>query len=365
MTFLDQAYLSKLFIPYHEKNQDQSIRWRLKLIKKTKVYPYDKLIKLLQKGSQKLISVAEKQNTVSEVSSDKFNLDEYDETVLLVSTLLKDIENKSFESVLQLHRTSRILYEISSMAKEDWIKENKGLLEIARNTLAVYRSNLINGEVQRIRSLIALKELIAFIDFDRMIPHLISITPNYLSSKVVQSWIRKHQHLHLFGNQDEQKIGEENLNKLFRSIKKNRHSFRPRKYDYWKISLTYTYLSSTIKGFRKHKKNNDLDNGMLEAFCEHSQLTEINRNRILNNEMSVSELALDIMIDQGLIETSKAFKDFQPYISKLQNKHFSCNILNIANELIPALVDFLDYPKKDPGSLFKLDILRVLELVRV
>ena len=360
-----QAYLAKLFIPTltNERYELEAVKWRLNLIRQEKIYSFDGLAALLKKASNKAISSEEKKNLLKSALCNNLTFDEYNEAILFVTSLLKDIERKPYSIVYELDHMSKVLS--TGVSKEEYIKNNKEHLDMTRENLKQYRVRLINKEVKKMRAILAFKEIAAMINPDEMVPHLIKITPKYLSSNLIQSWIRKYRYLSHFGSDEEKRIADKKLKELFNAIKGDKHSSKKRNYSYWRLSLIYDDLSGYISGFRKQKRERKLDKEFFEMYCEFRKINDIHRNCILNSNGAVHNLALEIMTDQELIDSPKAYKDFQSCVSKLQERHFNGKILGIARELIPVIVDFLDVPKQHPDILFKANIMDSLEEVRI
>ena len=84
---------------------------------------------------------------------------------------------------------SKVLSTGDGVSKEEYIENNKEYFDIARQNLKQYKVRLMNAEVKKMRVILAFKEIVAMIKPDEMIPHLIKITPKYLSSNLTQRWI--------------------------------------------------------------------------------------------------------------------------------------------------------------------------------
>lgn len=360
-----QAYLAKLFIPTNEKCELEAVKWRLNLIRQEKIYSVDKLIALLKKTSKKIISSEEVEELFESALCNDLDFDEYNQVILFVTSILKNIETKPCSFIYDLNHQSKILSTGYGLSKEEYIKNYKEDLDIARQNLKQYRVRLIDTEVKKMRAVLAFKEIIAMINPDEMIPHLIKITPKYLSSNLTQKWAEKYRYISHFGSDKEKKVADKKLKELFNAIKGDKRSSRKRNYPYWRLSLIYDNLSGYISHFRKQEKKGKLDKEFFEMYCEFNKIDDIYKNCILNSNGAAHTLALEIMTVQELIASPKAYKDIQPYVSKLQKKHFKGNILAIARELIPVIVDFLDFPREHPDILFKVNIMDSLEEVRV
>ena len=367
MNFADksQAYLAKLFIPINERYKLEVVKWRLSLIRQEKTYHFDNLVALLRKASNETISSEEKENLFKSALCNDLTFDEYNEVILFVTSLLKNIETESYNFIYDLDHISKIFSEVEGVSKEEYIKNNKKYLDTVRQNLKRYRVRLINTEVKKMRAILAFKEIVAMIKPDEMIPHLVKITPKYLSSNLKQRWIRKYRYYSHFGNDKEKRNADSKLKELFNAIKGDKRSSRKRKYSYWRLSLIYADLSGYILHFRKQEKKGRLDKEFFKMYCESRKIDDTNKNRILNLKGAAHNLAMEIMEDQNLIDSPKAYKDFQSHVNKLQERHFNGNILAIAQELIPVIVDFLDVPRQRPDILFKANIMDSLEEVRI
>lgn len=362
-----QIHLAKLFIPTltNERYELEAVKWRLNLIRQEKVYSFDDLVTLLKKASNETIASEEKKNLFKSALCNDLTFDEYNEAILFVISFLKNIETKPYSFICEVDHMSKVLSTSNGISKEEYIKNNKEYLDITRRNLKQHRVRLINTEVKKMRAVLAFKEIVAMINPDKMVPHLIKITPKYLSSDLTQKWIRQFRYFSHFGSDKEKTVADKKLKELFNAIKGDKRGSQKRNYSYWKLSLIYYDLSGYIVGFRKQKKEGKLDKELFEIYCKLQKINNIHKNCILNSNEAAHNLALEIMINQKLIPSPKAYKDIQPHVSKLQKKHFNGNILGIARELIPVIVDFLDVPKKHPDVLFKANIMDSLEEVRI
>jgi len=86
-------------------------------------------------------------------------------------------------------------------------------------------------------------------------------------------------------------------------------------------------------------------------------LDEMLKNHFLSNQITPSELALDVLVKRGDIDDSKAFRDFQVYIKKLKYKH------DWNDDLEMRLSDYWQVPSKAPSQLYYYDPFRVLEKI--
>lgn len=349
---------AQLLIP-SEAEHAYLVHWRLAIIQKYNIYPTEELANLLKKttkGSTQKISAKEKREIFKAAVSNEVNLDELDLLILfIVKRLSKDLSD---EEVLAFDRTSRLLKKFGQSFTDEYI-------QMTRSNLKNYAQILLTHEVQKMRAKFAFKELAALISPDEIIPHLVGLSVSYLSSPISQKWIRKQKYLLKYEKVQDRKAADANLRSLFKAIKGDLRANKKRRRPYWRIAFDYHSLSDHILNFRQQKTERKLDGLYFKMYCDEYRINEINRNLILHSKQSPSELALSILEANGDIKTSKTFREFQAYLNEIQKAHFGGNIMSIATELIPLLVDFLDLPGTRPDIIEASNLTEVLEMVKL
>ncbi len=362
-----QAQLAKLFIP-SEVTDGEAVRWRLQLISRNEIFDAEKLIKLLKKISKSSISKiteAERSGLIDQALDEKNQLDEYDVTVLFVTNCLSSADTMTDKSLPLFDKFSRVQMDVEKITFDQLLKRNPEYFKSTRANLKSYSETLLKHEIPKMRAKLALKELATLFQPDIMIPHMVGISSVYLASPLTQKWIRAKQYLSKFGDEVQKQMARQSLRHLSKSVEGDHRKLKKRELPYWKLGLIFEDLSLSISGFRSWKKEKKFDVEYFKAFCRMWQIGETLSDIIVSGKEPPRELALSIMIERGDIKSAKSFREIQPFLTKLQKKHFGGKILGIAGDLVPVIVDFLDVPATHPEIIAKFNLMEVLERVRL
>jgi hypothetical protein len=345
-----------LFIPFRKEDQG-ALTWRLSLINEHKVHSAGSLIQHLKLAQTGSLEEATRTELIRFATSSAIIPDEFELTTLIVAGWLIEAGTMPKKKLLFIDRKARSLltYDLSKKEDEDDIKN-------LRSNLTRYGQRLLKNEVLKIRAKLAFQELVALVAPDEMIPALVELTPSYLSCSFVQNWIRKNRLHQLNGIREIREAASTNMTHLAKTLPGNRRQ-KKRKYPYWRIGILYEDLADSIAGFRKQLSKGTLNLQYFDLYCDSYEVPNIYRKPMLSFEYAPRQLALDIIVGRGLLPDTKAFLDFQPHITEIQNKHFGGKVLSIAMELSPIIFDFLDLPKCFPEVVENLNPWAILERV--
>jgi len=367
LNFEQQSKYARLFIA-SEVNQIEALKWRIALIKKHKLLPIPELLNLitrLNKNSTNPPTINERTAFTKLALAEEFDIDELDLAAMFIANLLLQKNEISDDHAIIFDKMARVIMETRDLSKDEFLESHRSHIELAKSNLKMYANNLLEFEISNIRARLAMKEIAAFIDPDKMIPHLVSISPKYLASHLTQKWIRKFQYLRRFGKKTEKESAQKNLKLLTKAISGDGRKAKARKRPYWKLAFFYENVSSHILGFRKGHKEKNFDDEYFDLFCEHFEIAPAYRDIILFGKVTPKELTLEIMCDLGHIESPKTFREIQPHLAKIQEKHYDGKIISIASELDPYLFRFIDLPTQHPELIERMDVFSVLEKVRI
>lgn len=347
---------ANLFIPTAEEGKN-SFLWRLKLIDHVSLYSGQKLLdafKAVKTSGPKIPLV---KDLVELANSESVVLDEYETTLVTVINWLCDAETMPEARFLKIDRKTRHMSQ--------FVKDAKEFIQQMRKMRSDYGNSLLKSDGVKIRAKIALQEVVGVMAPDQIIPNLVKLSPTYLGCAAVQKWIRQQRAAALSPTRStERELARKNLESLSISIQGDYRATRiHRKYSYWRLGFIYADLSANIKGAREKLAERTLDNDFFNMYCDHHEIEKAFRVLMLDKKIAAKNLALEIMVNKGLIPEPKAFKDFQPIINKIQKKHFNGEVLSIADELLPIVMDFMDLPSRNPDIIAAFDPYRILERV--
>jgi hypothetical protein len=347
---------AKLRIP-STAGEATALKWRITLIQKHEFFPDAKLKVLLNSmlGATWPINaiLPEQQEFLKLALSEKSALDELDEALMYCAT---------------------------ELSKPGQIDKSKRHYE----TLAAL-AEMLTHEISRIRAKLAIQEVAAHFDPDMIVPKLVQLTPDYLGGSMARDWMRRQQYNARYTKTQNRAKAERNLKALTKAITGDRRTGKPRDYPYWLLNRTYEELANRLLALRLTV----IDHKLLAAAQIHlaDRLKELRvpepfHDRVLYTKTSPKILALEIMIDSGLIRDAKAFQDFQSKLNKIRKKHFVTKTiygwppekvkarkypgptLNLAELIFTYFgIDFLDHPRSKPDVVFLADPLKALESV--
>ncbi len=342
--------LLNLYVP-RPKTEKDAITSRLKLIQEHKIFSADEIQKFLHEFPKNKVSQHQIKEMEKAVLSDQVIPDELEEIITFAADI--QIHNERLEDDQIAERFSRSFIQ-REITPEQIIAERKNMVKSGSILLSKY------GE--KIRAKLAFLELIAVALPERIVHELILISPTYLASERINFWITKNQYNALSGNNSEKKNAILNLKKICGSIMLDKRTNKVRKYDYWNVENIYRKLIKEIKQARRcwNHKNLHIKNDYRKIFpmiAKGYSLDEVLKNHFLSNQITPSELALDVLIKRGDIDDAKAFRDFQVYVKKLKDKHHWNDDLEL------RLSDYWQIPSKAPSQLYYYDPFRVLEKI--
>lgn len=356
MTKITSGTHAHLFIPSEVEGHD-SILWRLKLIDHIGLYSGQKLLDVLSSVKSSGTKTPLVRDLVSLANSDSFVLDEYETTLVTVINWLYEAESMPEERFLKIDRKTRHMLQ--------FIEDPESYIQMMRKLRSDFGKTLLKSEGVKIRAKIAFQEVVGVLAPDQIIPNLVRLSPTYLGCSAVQKWIRQQKAAALSPTSSTERIAARKaLEKLSASIKGDYRAARThRKYSYWRLGFIYADLSANIKGAREKLAECTLDKDFFNMYCDYHKIYVPYRVLMLDKKIAAKNLALEIMVDKGLIPETKAFKDFQPIINKIQKKHFDGEVLSIADELLPIIIDFMDLPSRHPEIVVAFDPYRILAKV--
>lgn len=355
MTSPIQHHPAKLFIPNKIDGGENALNWRLGLIDKEGIYDGQKLLNQFKLALGTKLERSEKDTLVAIARSSDIILDEIEHATLWVTDKLLQANTLSEDLILTLDQQSKLFLKNNS------IKNRNEYIKRTRSNLKNHGETMLRVDVRKIRAKLAFQEIITLIAPDKMVPVMVAISTKYLASDFIQQWLRLQRYNLQNKSVALRTLATKNLEQLSKSITGDKRKLKKRQYSYWRMGLIYENLVAYIKGFRRLKEENEFDLEDFKIFCEVHKIPSIYETAILDSKRAPSQLALDIMVEQDLIDDPKAFREFQPHINKLQEKHFNCNVLSIANELSPILFHFMDLPTTHPDIWAAHDPFAVLE----
>lgn len=361
---------ANLFIA-SEPHQIRDLQWRVKLVDNQKLYPAKSLTALLARigrDSKNRPTQKERQEISRLAISEKFDIDEFDQTVLVTIALLKKPNGISNELAIQTDGILNFEFKNFSGSIDKFVAlpEIKKLLEVRKAILRQHADVLAEHDIPRIRAYFAFKEIAALFDPDTMIPHLVGITPKYLASPLTQRWILKQQYNSKYGkSKNEINEANQHLKSLSKAISGDKRQNKKRVRPHWKIGFIYDDLVSYIEGFRRQQSEGKLDRQFFDIYCHQREIPENLVTLVLAKNPTPSELAIEIMIHKEIIESEKTFRVIQANLNKIQKRHFDGNILGIASDIHPVVFNFIDLPSTNPEILCRIDIFQYLETVEI
>lgn len=345
---------AKLFIPSEPKDE-RDIAWRFRIVNAENIYSGKALSEYYKAAQKGRLSREAKASLVRHARSDSIVLDELEATILFIAKSLIRAESLTDSQVLFFDGAMRSFLNTASM------KSRLEGIAVARRNLETYGKSLLKTDVRKIRAKVAFRELVAMLAPYEMIPTLVEFSPKYLASPITSRLIQASRAA-LRGSDGKKKQGAKIfLGQIARAIHGDNRK-RTREYPYWELSFRYLNLTTYIKELRLGKV---FDKGDTAAFYDAFKIPKEYRTAVLDRKRAPGQLALDIMTDSGQIHDPKTFKDFQPFVSKIQKKHFGGQVLTIARDLDPVLFGLLDLPTRHPALFALSDSLSVLEEVKL
>lgn len=361
---------ANLFIA-SEPHQLRDLQWRVKLVDNQNLYPAKSLMALLArigKDSKNPPTPKERQEISRLAISEKFEIDEFDQAVLVTIALLKNPKGISNELVIQTDTIMNLEFKEYNGPIDKFVAQPKinELLEFRKANFRRHADVLAEHDIPRIRAYLAFKEIAALFDPDAMIPHLVGITPKYLASPLTQKWMLKQQYNSKYGK-SKKEINEANqhLKSLTKAISGDKRQNKKRVRPHWKIGFVYDDLVNYIEGFRRRQSESKLDRQFFDIYCQQREIPKDLAALILAKNPTSSELAIEIMIHKGIIESEKTFRVIQTKLNKIQKRHFNGNILGIASDIHPVAFNFIDLPGTHPELVSQIDLFQYLETVEI
>ncbi len=331
---------AQLSIPCRSKGID-SLKWRVLLVDKEGIFPKDRLLTALKAPEMKTRKLY--REVVDYACSEVVAIDELDQATLLVAQWALRADEITDDLLLFIDRRTRNLLQYAL------IDNKEEFLRGARLALKNYGNEMLRHEVRKIRARVALQEIAAMLDPEAMVPSLVSFSLEYLGCDFVQKWLLAQKREVHSDNAKSRTEALRNIRNVGASLVGDRRRIKKRKYAYWRLGMMYAEMKQSIQGFRTHTKKGTFNKEFFELYCEMHQIPSIYISAITNPNRPAGQLVLDIFVEQGLISDTKAFRDFQPTIGKIQKKHFqSRNVLGIALELSPLVFEVIDLPRTNP-----------------
>jgi len=344
---------ARLFIP--GPNNAEAIDWRWQLVEKFASERTSSLKELLAPARSP--SESELTALLTQAKDQSLSFDEFDRAILLATHWMLHAESLPIDVLLLLDPDLKIQAEFEEKELSSFLEENGAKLDAIRRDLRQQAQVLLTDQVASLRANLAFQELTAILSPDSLVPQLVAFSPIYLRCPSVQTWIASHQHRLLYGQPREQKTSRTCLNQLAKALVPDARRHRPRLYSYWKVHHDYEALTARILGFRKADKSHSLFPEFFRICCVEWKIPEHFRSLILDPEQAPAELSLEILCERGMIAEPRAFREFQPKLSKLRVKH---------GDNLPPLVELLlDVPTRLAHKLDPSNLISVLEQVRL
>lgn len=315
------------------KKQDiNSIKWRLNLIKHCSTCPSEMDFELLSKSCLKPAKTRETENQIKLQSlkeyaiGSKNEIDVYNRITLFIFYSLLNSDEMSDEIALSLVNSKK--QKITSAYQ-------------AREILGNLCFEIKKYDLPRIRAKLALKELLALHPLfeEELVCHLVDIHPCYLSSVTTQRLLLEHKKSSIFKKEANSKSFLENINKSIRGdgnrYKKQNSPVR--------IFIEYTHLVSLIESIRKAYKNKSILNKSYETLIQQLNskypLAE-SKDLILSIQYPSKAVAVDILMEQGKNYTErtieKAKRDADNFFVNFKNSP----LLQLIDKEAPFILAF-------------------------
>lgn len=336
---------AKLQIPLGLPDEKNHLNWRIGLIQRTEVVSLKSLHQLING----MIQTAS--NSLDEPSlrawekiakSLVLQIDDFDHALLTGIAAIARLKPGD-PSALPFSKTFNDFFAHNT-EKVKPARPTAKQIRTAHDKLVRVSDFLVKNEVPRIRAKFAVLELMAGIIPDTVIPQLLRVSLKYLACPAVHNWIAKRQYLSLFGTKEERKRAALCFNRLLNALKGDRRKLFKKQYSYWLTVSMYDKFAKDIKKFRSlgPKKKNNYE--AVIQFCKSHNLDQDYVALILGKKPAAKQLALELVIEMGLVKSEKAFYEFQPFINRLKTNHSYYDLLPMLfyphDEINRKLADF-------------------------
>lgn len=330
-----------------ESNED--FRRLVKIVEANKIYSVDKISNYLAKSQSKSLTKNDVQEIKKDFKSDQYGFDEIYKVKLAVIEWLVNIDQKSDEFVRFLDWDSKNKYKMESVGikiPEDFY--SKEYADDRRKALRSYGESLLKITKEEIEARLAILEIFARLIPDELIPELLLICPKYLGCKIIQAWIMNNQFYSIHGDDQQKALSKDRVKKFTKALIPDGRKNKKQSTYYWQLDGYYNKLTNYIKGHRLASKEGRLDKEYLKIFFDVWKIPDVYLGHFTSEEIGAKDLALEIMISKGMITSEISFRDFQPKINRLKEKHSGIQMTLVLEDILDLPIQFpqmLDNPK--------------------